>query len=256
MKPIRGIDPHGQAFGDPYQEVAVFVRDLLKCDYALVVVPEESSLRIQGFAGRDGTSTGRNLGMDLLSRLRDFGPVVFDDARCVAVPVSFGGQIMGALIGYSAQAGTFSGEDVEKLLAYASVASGILASTMAEARLEVKSGFTTDELLHFFRLATIGEFSACFAHEVRNPLTLIRGHLRFIDETLTSDHPLRVNVEAIERASSRIEDMAKRMLDFSKKGTRRVEQCKIAELILDALRFIQPYVKTKSIDVSSILILP
>jgi len=34
------------------------------------------------------------------------------------------------------------------------------------------------------------------------------------------DHPLRINFEVIDRASRRIEEMAKRMLDFSRKRTR------------------------------------
>ena len=51
------------------------------------------------------------------------------------------------------------------------------------------------------RLITIGELSACFAHEVTNPLMLIRGHVRFVEESLPADHPLRINFEVIERAS-------------------------------------------------------
>jgi signal transduction histidine kinase len=109
--------------------------------------------------------------------------------------------------------------------------------------------FNPDELLHFSRLITIGELSACFAHEVTNPLMLIRGHVRFVDESLPADHPLRVNFEVIERASRRIEEMAKRMLDFSKKRTRRTEVCEIEELISDSLGFVQPYLRTHYIDV-------
>src|SRR5690242_20118426 len=112
-----------------------------------------------------------------------------------------------------------------------------------------RTNLSPDELLHFSRLITIGELSACFAHEVTNPLTLIRGHLRFVEESLPADHPVRINIEVIERASRRIEEMAKRMLNFSKKRTRRAETCEIDELISDALRFVQPYLRTHSIDV-------
>ncbi len=106
-----------------------------------------------------------------------------------------------------------------------------------------------DELLHFSRLVTIGELSACFAHEVANPLMLIRGHVRFVDESLPADHPLRINFEVIERASQRIEEIAKRMLDFSRKRSRRTEPRQIDELISDALRFVQPYLRAQYIDV-------
>jgi two-component system NtrC family sensor kinase len=111
------------------------------------------------------------------------------------------------------------------------------------------TSLSTDELLHFSRLITIGELSACFAHEVTNPLMLIRGHLRFVEESITEDHPLRVNIEVIDRASKRIEEMAKRMLDFSRKRIPRPEKCDFAEVISDAVRFIQPYSRTQYIDV-------
>ena len=112
-----------------------------------------------------------------------------------------------------------------------------------------QTSFSMNELLHFSRLITIAELSACFAHEVTNPLMLIRGHLRFVEESLAEDHPLRVNFEVIDRASLRIEEMAKRMLDFSRKRTPRTEQSGVAELITDALHFVQPYFQTQYIDV-------
>jgi signal transduction histidine kinase len=106
-----------------------------------------------------------------------------------------------------------------------------------------------DELFHFSRLITMGQLSACFAHEASNPLSLIRGHLRFIDESLSADHPLRANLEVIDRASRRIEQMAKNMLDFSKKKTRRPSQCDVGELVAEALRFMEPYTRKNLIDV-------
>src|ERR671934_33207 len=108
-----------------------------------------------------------------------------------------------------------------------------------------RTNFNPEELLHFSRLITIGELSACFAHEVTNPLMLIRGHVRFVEESLPAEHPLRINFEVIERASRRVEEMAKRMLDFSRKRAHRTEPTDVAELIGDALRFVQPYLKTQ-----------
>src|SRR5882672_8877493 len=110
---------------------------------------------------------------------------------------------------------------------------------------------TSEDLLHVARLVTVGELSACFAHEVFNPLMLIRGHLRFVDEGLAPDHPLRINFEVIERASKRIEDMARRMLDFSRKRATRPESYDIAELMADALRFMQPYFQDQYTEVKT-----
>jgi signal transduction histidine kinase len=235
-----------QPYRGSHQEIAVFVRELLSCDYALVAVPGKDSIRIQGFAGE--AETYPDLAAEVISRLRDWGPVVVDDARLVAAPVYNGSQLMGVLIGYSAKPGTFTAADLEKLMTYTNVALGILVNTAIEAKVE-KGTFTTEELSHFSRLVTIGELSACFAHDVANPLMLINGHLHFIKESLRENHPLRKNIDAIGRASKRIEEMSKRMLDFSKKRTHRTESFNIAELIPDALRFVQPYLRKRFVDV-------
>ena len=106
------------------------------------------------------------------------------------------------------------------------------------------------ELMHFSRLITIGELSSCFAHEVTNPLMLIRGHLQFLEEaSVTEGHPLRMHLDVIDRASKRIEEMTRRMLNFSRKRTPRTEKSDFGELISDAVRFVQPYFHTQCIDV-------
>ena len=106
-----------------------------------------------------------------------------------------------------------------------------------------------EDLLHISRLITVGELSACFAHEIMNPLMLIKGHIQFLKETLSAGDPLRSNFEVIERASERIEDLAKRMLDFSRRRNPKTKPCELAEVISDALRCVQPYLRTQFVDV-------
>jgi len=225
----------------------MYVRDLLKCDYALVAIPDKDAIRIQAIAGAE-PETPASLTGELLARLKDWGPIVVDDCRMIAAPVMHQNQIIGVLVGYSSTPGTFTVSDLERLLEYSRVAVGILANVAPGAG-QTRTNFSTEELLHFSRLITIGELSACFAHEVTNPLMLIRGHVKFVEESLPLEHPVRMNFEVIDRASRRIEEMAKRMLDFSKKRARRMELCDIAEIISDALRFIQPYVRSQFVDV-------
>jgi signal transduction histidine kinase len=232
----------------PYQEIALCVRELLKCEYALVATPDEDFIRIQAIAGGEN-ETDESLAASVLSKIRDWGPVVVDDSRLIAVPVSSDGRVIAVLVGYSSTPGTFTTSHLEKLMAYSHVAVGAIAAAANETPGETRTTFSHQELLQFSRLITIGELSACFAHEVMNPLMLIQGHLRFVDEDLPRNHPLRMSFEVIERASRRIEEMAKRMLDFSKKRTRRTEPCDVAELISDALRFVQPYVRSCYVDV-------
>src|SRR5262245_2960322 len=106
-----------------------------------------------------------------------------------------------------------------------------------------------DELLHLSRLVTVGELSACFAHEVFNPLMMIRGHLRLIEELIAENDPLRSHFDVVDRSSRRIEDLARRMLDFSRKRTPQLEYCEMRELIQDAMRFVQPYMHSRTAEI-------
>ena len=99
---------------------------------------------------------------------------------------------------------------------------------------------SSEDLLHVARLVTIGELAACFAHEVSNPLTTIRGNLSIAKNELPNDHPAHLYLEAIGRAERRIEDLAKRMLNFSKKRNALSESHDVAEIVAEAMRFMQP----------------
>jgi len=100
---------------------------------------------------------------------------------------------------------------------------------------------SSEDLLHVARLVTIGEMAACFAHEVMNPLTSIRGNLSIANYELPDDHPAHLYLEAIGRAERRIEELANRMLNFSKKRNAVAQSHDVAEIVADAMRFMQPY---------------
>src|SRR5204862_5161036 len=108
-----------------YQEVATYVRDLLDCDYALVAVPEKDSIRIEALAGISPEAPV-DLAADLISRLREWGPVDVDDFRMIIVPVKSGSDINGILVGYCNAPGRFTTADLTKLLDYSNVAAGLL----------------------------------------------------------------------------------------------------------------------------------
>ena len=105
-----------------------------------------------------------------------------------------------------------------------------------------------ERLIHLSRLVMIGELTACFAHDVSNPLMLIQGHLRLIDEQIPPDHPLRDNLRAANDASDRIGLLASRMLDFSRKPSSRVERCNISDIVDDAYRFVRPYLSLRTVS--------
>jgi C4-dicarboxylate-specific signal transduction histidine kinase len=232
-----------------YEEVATYVCDLLNCDYALVAVPEKDSIRIEAIAGVQPESTD-TLAADLIARLTEWGPVVIDEFRMIVVPVKSGSEISAILAGYRNAPASFTTSDLAKLLDYSNVAASLLPG-LIPVNTQTRTSFTPDELLHFSRLITIGQMSACFAHEVTNPLTLIRGHLQFVEESLPADHPLWIHFDVIDRASRRIEEMSKKMLDFSRKRVRRTEPSDLAEILSDALKFVQPFMRAQLVDIQA-----
>src|SRR5207245_9550501 len=98
-------------------------------------------------------------------------------------------------------------------------------------------------------LINIRQSSACCAHEIATPLILIKGPLRFVEESLPVDDPLRINFEVIERASRRIEETAKWLLDFSRKRKPGTEKFEVGELVSDGVRFTKPDIRIKNVDV-------
>ena len=108
---------------------------------------------------------------------------------------------------------------------------------------------SSEDLVQVARMITVGELSSCFAHEVLDPVTLIRGNLRFVRESLTPDNTLRMNVEVIDRACRRIEVMANRLIDFSQKRPSQLSSQEPGELVNEAVRFMGSYFQQQFTDV-------
>ncbi len=73
---------------------------------------------------------------------------------------------------------------------------------------------TQERLIEQEKLAELGTFSAGIAHEIRNPLGLIRSHLRSLEES--SDEPTRTRaLRGIERQISRSSEFIDKLLTYA-----------------------------------------
>src|SRR5215510_1558412 len=98
-----------------------------------------------------------------------------------------------------------------------------------------------EEMLHLSRLATIGQLSVCFAHEVNNVLSMIDGNASLAQQLLPPDHPVIANLAAIDRSSKRIDAMSKRMLAFGRTRPTFQQSYDIKDIITEAVQLLQPY---------------
>lgn len=238
--PARNLE-----FAGSFYDAAVRVRELLNADYAVVATIQSGGLVIRALAGPGAEET---LLSEVTSKLANWGPIVVDDSRFISVPAIHGNRVAAILIGCSTSPGRFTSDDLERLMAFSQdIAMKLDLANTVEVGLR-ESLLSETELLHISRLVTLGELSACFSHEVMNPLTSLKGYVRLIEQVIPEDDPIRPHLIGLQRNSKRIEDMAKTMLGFSRKRNRELESCKAEDLICEAVRFVQPRLQNPMIQ--------
>lgn len=68
------------------------------------------------------------------------------------------------------------------------------------------------------RLAALGEMSAVLAHELRNPLTSLKGHAQLLVEQLEAGSRQQKKAERIVASAKRLEDLTSTLLEFVRSG--------------------------------------
>ncbi len=122
---------------------------------------------------------------------------------------------------------------------------------LAHAELEEAA---REELAHVSRVATMGELTAAFAHELRQPLAAIKISVRTLrnlrgqpasktDETDETDTILSYIREDAERAREIID----RLREMMRKGKVHREVCNVNDVIRSGIRFIDPATRLQAI---------
>ena len=106
------------------------------------------------------------------------------------------------------------------------------------------------------KINSLGRMAAGIAHEIRNPLTGINGYLYAMDE-ICSEMPdeesagiLRATIEKIRRAAGKMESVIRRVLDFSKPGSPRLEVLDIQAPVQEALGLLAPTLRKAGVEVA------
>lgn len=71
---------------------------------------------------------------------------------------------------------------------------------------------------HERRLVALGEMSSVIAHELRNPLTALKGHAQLLAESLESSPPDYRKAERVVHEAERIELLTASLLEFVREG--------------------------------------
>jgi len=130
----------------------------------------------------------------------------------LSVPLIFGGQAIGALNVYTDRPYTFSNEEIRILSALA----GLSAIALEKARLYERVVDIEEQLRQNEKLSALGLLAAEVAHEIRNPLTVIKMLYHSLDLKFPSGDPRGKDAEMIANKIDQLNRFVERILQFAR----------------------------------------
>ncbi|MBI1870978.1 MAG: GAF domain-containing protein [Chlamydiae bacterium] len=155
----------------------------------------------------------------------------------LSVPMIFQRKVIGILNVYSSQLRHYSQEEVDVLSALASLA----AMAIENARLYGHTIQAEEHLRQQERLAILGEVAAEIAHEIRNPLTVIKMLIQSIqNNTEGSVSPiLRKDIEVVGEKIRHMERIVDQALSIGRPGEMFLEQTDLRICLDETLAFLR-----------------
>jgi len=99
------------------------------------------------------------------------------------------------------------------------------------------------------KMSALGEMAASLAHEIRNPLSSIRGTAEILLDDYPPGHPKREFVEILLKETGHLEETLKNTLDFSKKNDPDLEDFdSISSILRKQKLLLGPHLKREKIS--------
>jgi signal transduction histidine kinase len=149
----------------------------------------------------------------------------------LSVPMVAGNAVIGVINVYSAQPYRYSDQDVAILTALANLA----AITLENARLHQKVMDVEEQLRHNERLGALGLLAAEVAHEIRNPLTVMKMLFHSLDLQFPATDPRAQDVQVMGQKMDQLNQIVDRVLRFARSAEPTFELVDLNELLADVL---------------------
>ena len=145
----------------------------------------------------------------------------------LSVPLLFAGQVTGTLSVYTGQPYNFSNEEIRILSALAEL-SGI---AIEKARLYERIVDVEEQLRQNEKLSALGLLAAEVAHEIRNPLTVVKLLYHSLDLKFSDSDPRAKDARLIQAKIEHLNRIVERILAFARTTEPRLAPVNLNELI-------------------------
>lgn len=88
-------------------------------------------------------------------------------------------------------------------------------------------------------LNALGLMSAGIAHEIRNPLTSIKGYTQYIQKNLPKEHELQKDIDIILYEVNRLNNLINRFLEFARPQKPQLKITNLKQLIVNTIMLLQ-----------------
>ncbi|UCD63180.1 MAG: GAF domain-containing protein [Candidatus Zixiibacteriota bacterium] len=170
----------------------------------------------------------------------------------LVVPLIFQSQLGGLLLVTDKMSGQeFTMDDIEFLSILGNKISVAIENTRlyeAEKKASRQLREAQEQLVHSERLAALGEMSAKVAHEINNPLGIIKNYLLLVRKAVRGKEQGLEHVNVLSQEIERIARIVKELLDFHRPRGLEFQKVNAAMVLSDVLLLMERQMESKKID--------
>ncbi len=162
----------------------------------------------------------------------------------LSVPLVFSGQAVGALSVYTGEPYVFSNEEVRILSAFAELS----ALAIGRAQLYERVVDVEEQLRQNEKLSALGLLAAEVAHEIRNPLTVMKMLYHSLDLRFPAGDPRAKDAEILGQKIEHLNRIVERILVLARTGEPKSEPVNVNQLLDELGLLVRHKLKQQNVE--------